>query len=150
MYKKILLTLDGSDNSKRAAEHAINIAAIKNGDITVLFVVEPYYPRLSTLPIAIPKEDYYIEVREEGKKILKNFENMLEEKKCKGKCENVHLTSLIKEGKAYIEILNTMNKDFDVVIMGASGRHSTLDRIVLGSVTERVVRESQIPVIVIP
>jgi nucleotide-binding universal stress UspA family protein len=151
MYKKILLTLDGSENSKRAAEHAISIADIKNGDITVLFVVEPYYPRLSVLPIAIPKEDYYIEVRDEGKKILKDFENMLEENQCKGKCKNVHLNCLIKEGKAYIEILNTMVKeDVDLVVMGASGRHSALDRIVLGSVTERVVREARVPVVVIP
>jgi nucleotide-binding universal stress UspA family protein len=33
MYKKILLTLDGSENSKRAAEHAINISDINNADI---------------------------------------------------------------------------------------------------------------------
>ena len=34
--------------------------------------------------------------------------------------------------------------------MGASGRHSTLDRITLGSVTERVIREANVPVLVIP
>jgi len=60
MYKKILLPIDGSDNSNRAAEHAINIADVNNSDITVLFVVEPYYPRItlliSTLPT--PSENY--------------------------------------------------------------------------------------------
>jgi nucleotide-binding universal stress UspA family protein len=58
--KKILLPIDGSDNSNRAAEHAINIADVNNSDITVLFVVEPYYPRItlliSTLPT--PSENY--------------------------------------------------------------------------------------------
>ena len=39
---------------------------------------------------------------------------------------------------------------FDLVVMGASGRHSALDRIALGSVTERVIREAQVPVIIIP
>jgi nucleotide-binding universal stress UspA family protein len=31
------------------------------------------------------------------------------------------------------------------MVMGASGRHSTLDRITLASVTEMVIRESKIP-----
>ena len=60
MYKKILLHIDGSDNSNRATEHAINIADVNNSDIIVLFVVEPYYPRItlliSTLPT--PSENY--------------------------------------------------------------------------------------------
>ena len=75
----------------------------------------------------------------------------LEENQCKGKCKNIHITSVIKEGKAYIEILNAMNEDnIDLVVMGSSGRHSALDRFTLGSVTERVIREARIPVIVIP
>ncbi|MGA2677020.1 MAG: universal stress protein [Methanobacterium sp.] len=151
MYKKILLTLDGSENSKRAAEHAINISDINNADIAVLFVVEPYYPRLATLPIDIPKENYYIDIRDEGKKILKDFDNKLEENKSQGKCQNINITCLIKDGKAYIEIFNAMDKEnVDLVVMGASGSHNVLDRITLGSVTERVIREARIPVIVIP
>ncbi len=153
-YKNILLPIDGSENSKRAAEHAIDLADSSNGDITVLFVVEPYYPRLPVLPIATlpsPDDDYYIEVREEGKKIIKDFDNMLKENQCKGKCKNVHINSIMKEGKAYIEIINTIKDEkIDLVVMGASGRHSTLDRFTLGSVTERVIREAGVPVIVIP
>jgi nucleotide-binding universal stress UspA family protein len=150
MYNKILLPIDGSENSKRAAEHAINIADISNGDITVLFVVEPNYPRLPILPISTlptPDENYYDELREEGKKIINDFENELE----KNQCKNVHITQLVKEGKSYIEILKTMDEEnVDLVVMGASGRHSTLDRFTLGSVTERVIREARVPVMVIP
>ncbi len=155
MYKKILLPIDGSDNSKRAATHAINIADMNDGTITVLFIVEPYYPKLPVLPIATlpsPSDNYHNEVIEEGEKLIKNFKNELEELQCKGKCKNVHINSLIKEGKAYIEILETMNEKekFDLTVMGASGRHSTIDRITLGSVTERVIRETKVPVIIIP
>ncbi len=154
MYKNILLPIDGSENSKRAAEHAIDIADVNDSDITVLFVVEPYTPTLPVLPIATiptPDDNYFIEVREEGQRIIKDFEKMLEENQCKGKCKNVHITSVIREGKAYIEILNAMNEDnIDLVVMGSSGRHSALDRFTLGSVTERVIREARIPVIVIP
>jgi len=41
-------------------------------------------------------------------------------------------------------------ENVDLVVMGASGSHNVLDRITLGSVTERVIREARIPVIVIP
>jgi nucleotide-binding universal stress UspA family protein len=154
MYKKILLAIDGSENSKRAAEHAINLADISKGDITVLFVIEPNYPRLPVLPISTlptPDENYYEELREEGNKIIKEFEEELEKNQCKGKCQNINFHTMIREGKAYIEILETLKEEnFDLVVLGASGRHSTLDRLVLGSVTERVIREARVPVMVIP
>jgi len=154
MYKKILLPIDGSENSKRAVEHAIDLADVSDADIIVLFVIEPYYPRLPILPISTlpsPDENYYVELREEGKMIINDFKKELKENQCKGRCKNIHITTLIKEGKAYIEILKTMDEEnVDLVVMGASGRHSTLDRTVLGSVTERVIRETKHPVIVIP
>jgi nucleotide-binding universal stress UspA family protein len=154
MYKKILLPIDGSENSKRAAEHAINLADISNGDITVLFVIEPNYPKLPLLPISTlptPDENYYEELREEGKKIIREFEDEIEKNLCKDKCQNINFTIMIREGKSYIEIVETIvEDDFDLVVMGASGRHSTLDRLVLGSVTERVIRETRIAVMVIP
>jgi nucleotide-binding universal stress UspA family protein len=154
MYKKILLPIDGSENSKRAAEHAINLADISNGDITVLFVIEPNFPKLPLLPISTlptPDENYYEELREEGKKIIREFEEEIEKNLCKDKCQNINFTIMIREGKAYIEIVETIDEDdFDLVVMGASGRHSTLDRLVLGSVTERVIRETRIAVMVIP
>ena len=52
MYNRILLPIDGSNHSKLAAKHAIDITDRYNGDITVLFVIEPNYPSLPVLPIA--------------------------------------------------------------------------------------------------
>jgi len=154
MYKKILLPVDGSENSKRAAEHAMDLADIHNSEIIVLFVMESHYPEIPILPISTlpsPDESFYDELREEGKMIINDFKNELKEYQHEGKCENVHITTLIKEGKPYIEILNTMDEEnVDLVIMGASGRHSALDRTLLGSVTERVIREAKHSVTVVP
>ena len=150
IYKNILLPIDGSENSKRASEHAISIADLNNGNITVLFVVEPNYPRLPILPISTiptPDENYFEELKDEGKGIIKEFEKQLDQKGNK----NVQINTSIKEGKAYIEILDSINRgNFDLVIIGASGRHSALERFTIGSVTERVIREAQVPVMVIP
>jgi nucleotide-binding universal stress UspA family protein len=154
MYNKILLPIDGSEHSKQATKHAISITDRNNGEITVLFVIEPNYPSLPVLPIATlptPDENYYAELREEGNRIIREFEVEIEKNQLGGKCQNINFNTMIREGKAYIEILETMKEDdYDLVIMGASGRHSTIDRITLGSVTERVIRETKIPVMVIP
>ena len=154
MYKKILLPTDGSDNSKRANKHALWIADKSDADIVIMYVIEPHFPELATgLPLSTlptPDERFYEEIRNEGKQILENFRQELEDVQCKGICKNTNLTSIIAEGKPSNEIVTILDKeDIDLVVMGASGRHG-LDRFVIGSVTERVVRNSRKPVMVIP
>jgi len=150
MYNKILLTTDGSENEARAAEHALWFAEVSGAHIVILYVVEQYDPRIvpfSTLPRS--NESLYEELRDEGNRIVENFKEKLEEIKDKKNYKDITLTKEIKEGKPYVEILKTIKDDFDLIVMGASGRHG-LDRYMLGSVTERVVRESTKPVMIIP
>jgi nucleotide-binding universal stress UspA family protein len=151
LYNKILLPTDGSENAARAAEHALWLADVSGAFIVILYVVEQYDPRIlpfSTLPRS--NESLYEELREEGKRIVENFKEKLQEIKEKSNYETIKLTTEIKEGKPYIEILKTIEDEgFDLVVMGASGRHG-LDRFILGSVTERVIRGSTKPVMIIP
>ena len=154
MYKKILLPTDGSENSKRANKHALWIADKSDANIVIMYVIEPHFPELATgLPLSTlptPNEQFYEEIRNEGKQIIENFKQDLEDVQCKGICKNTNLKTIIIEGKPSNEIVNVLNKEnIDLVVMGASGRHG-LDRFVIGSVTERVVRNAKKPVMVIP
>ncbi len=155
MYDKILLPTDGSENSKRANKHALWIADKSDADIVIIYVIEPHYPELfaTELPISTlpsPDERFFEAIREEGQQIIDNFRKELEDVQCKGLCKNTNLTSIITEGKPSDEIVNILDKEnIDLVVMGASGRHG-LDRFVIGSVTERVVRNARKPVMVIP
>jgi nucleotide-binding universal stress UspA family protein len=147
VYKKILLPTDGSENSKRAGKHAIWLADKSGADIIVLNVVEFYYPQISALPNY--REGLYDEIREEGRNAVESFRKELELNQCNGVCKTVKLTTKVKEGKAHLEILKSIDEyDIDLVVMGASGRHG-LDRFMLGSVTERVIREAKCPVMVV-
>ena len=147
MYKKILLPTDGSENSKRAGKHAIWIADKSGADIIVLNVVEFYYPQISALPNY--REGLYEDIMMEGENAVESFRKELELNQCNGVCKTVKLTTKIKEGKAHLEILESIDEDdVDLVVMGASGRHG-LDRFMLGSVTERVIREAKCPVLVV-
>jgi nucleotide-binding universal stress UspA family protein len=154
MYNKILLPTDGSRNSKRANKHALWIADKSNADIVVLYVIDPHFPEVATtLPLSTlptPDEQFYEEIRKEGNQIINDFKQELEYIKSRGSCKNVNLKTLIKEGKPSNEIIKVLKEeDIDLVVMGASGRHG-LDRFMLGSVTERVIREAEKPVMVTP
>ena len=154
MYKKILIPTDGSENSKRANKHALWIADKSDANIVIMYVIEPHFPELATgLPLSTlptPDEQFYEEIRNEGKQIIENFKQDLEDVQCKGICKNTNLKTIMTEGKPSNEIVNVLDKEnIDLVVMGASGRHG-LDRFVIGSVTERVVRNAKKPVMVIP
>lgn len=147
MYKKILIPTDGSLNSKRAGKHAAKLAD-PQGHIIILHVIALYNLQTAVLPISTlpnPDENLYQELEKEGKEILKELkEEILQENR------DLKLTGEIREGKPYLEILKTMNdEDVDLVVMGASGRHG-LDRVILGSETERVAREADKPLLIIP
>ncbi len=147
MYNRILLPTDGSENAKRAGKHAIWISDVSGADIIVLNVIEPYYPQISALPNY--SEVIFDELRDEGETAVKSFKQELESEQCNGMCKNTKLTTQIKEGKAFVEIVESIKREqIDLVVMGASGRHG-LDRFMLGSVTERVVREAICPVLVV-
>ena len=148
MYKKILLPTDGSKNAERSGANAIELADLTGADIVVLYVIETDY--LQSSKLVNYRINLFDELREEGKKVVEDFKQNLEESQCKGVCKNINLTTEIKEGKPATEILKTIDdEDIDLTVMGTSGRHG-LDRVIVGSVTERVVRDSKRPVLVIP
>ena len=151
MYQKILLPTDGSLNSKRAAKHAVKLAD-PQGQIIILHVIEGYNLQTGVFPVSTlpnPDENLFEELETEGEHILKDLKQEIS-KDNPDKSESLKFTSIIREGKPYLEILKTMDEqNVDLVIMGASGRHG-LDRVILGSVTERVVREASKPLLIIP
>jgi nucleotide-binding universal stress UspA family protein len=147
VYNKILLPTDGSENAKRAGKHAIWIADASGADIIVLNVIEPYYPQISSLPNF--SQVIFDELNNEAENAVKSFKKDLESSQCKGMCKNIKLTTQINEGKAFVEIIKSIKDEgIDLVVMGASGRHG-LDRFILGSVTERVLRENICTVLVV-
>ena len=147
MYQKILLPTDGSNNAKQAGKHAIWIADKTNAEIVVLSVIDVNCLQPSYLPSFRKNLDNCL--RDEGKKALQEFKNDLEEAQCQGICKNIKFTTMIKEGKPHLEILKTIDEeDIDLVIMGASGKHG-VDELILGKVTERVLRETKTPILVV-
>jgi len=147
MSKKILLPTDGSEVSERAGEYAIWVADLNGADIIVLNVIDTDY--LNSLPQRDLREKIDKQLCEEGKEALKKFEKKIEEEQCAGNCKNIKLITMIKKGKPEEVILKIANEEsVDEIIMGKSGKHG-LEKFIVGSTTERVVRQAKVSVSVI-
>ncbi|BDZ70721.1 universal stress protein [Methanobacterium petrolearium] len=145
MYHKILLPTDGSKFAEKAAQHAIWIASKSNAEIIVLNVIET-----SSL-VGLPAEDLIVKIKEmlkeEGRRSLEKISEMVTESEKESNIEDIKITLKSEEGSPADSILKTIEKeDIDLVVMGTSGKHG-LDRFLLGSVTEKVVRSAKCPVL---
>jgi len=138
--KKILIPTDGSKHSMRAAEYAISIAKVVGAQILVIFVVDEIV--LDQMVKITEREIAQRELTEDGNGYV---EYVLDSA---GKA-GVKATSLIAEGRPFERIVHVAKDlNVDLIVMGTYGRRGA-ERILLGSVTERVIEYASCPVLVI-
>ncbi|KGP74318.1 universal stress protein [Pontibacillus yanchengensis] len=138
MYKNILLASDGSDHSIRAADHAIHIATCnENASLTILYVESHRDAKTNTLQNWNSPEGFYV---------LDDKFAEIEEKARKANI-NYHVATIFGEaGTAIVEHAN--NGDFDMVIVGSRGLNG-FQEMMLGSVSHKVAKRVQCPVLII-
>jgi nucleotide-binding universal stress UspA family protein len=140
MYDRILLPTDGSDAMASVVEHAAGLAAHHGATLQALYVANT--TSLSDLPADAGWENVTEALHREGETAVAAVEDRAAE-------HEVPVESEIREGSPATEILeHTAETDCDLVVMGTHGR-SGVDRLLLGSVAERVVRSSAVPVLTI-
>ncbi len=145
MFKNILVATDGSDISARAAKMAVNLARTHGAKITAVYVMEPY-PYVG-IGEASP---YGMQAYASAAQKLAADAHMAIEKLCKEGGSPVTLEARAVENVgASAGIVETAKSEAaDLIVMGSHGR-SGIARLMLGSVANRVLAESQIPVLVV-
>ncbi|NPA62554.1 MAG: universal stress protein [Methanococci archaeon] len=140
MYKKIVVPTDGSDVSLEAAKHAIAIAKEFDSELYAIYVVDvsPF--------VGLPAEGSWELIsellKEEGKEALKKVKKLAEE-------EGLTIHTEMLEGVPATEIVEfAEKKKADLIVMGTTGK-TGLERILLGSVAERVIKNAHCPVLVV-
>ena len=137
-----MVATDGSELVKKAVATAVEIAKLNETKLYAVYVIP--YGELST---AYPKDvgwekaalDYF---RIEGKEATGYVEKS-------GRAGNVGVESIILEGSPAHEIVDFAEKnDIDLIVMGTLGK-TGIDRFLLGSVAENVVRHSRKAVLVV-
>jgi nucleotide-binding universal stress UspA family protein len=138
--KKILIPTDGSEYSLHAAEYGLSLAKQHNGQITVVYVLDEVV--IDRFTHVTEREDIEKELKEDGQRYV-NFVLGLAEK------ESVKANSLIVKGRPFEQIVHLANGlNMDLIVMGTYGRRGA-DRILLGSVAERVIEYAHCPVLVV-
>lgn len=140
MYKKILIPTDGSDEAEKASKHAVQLASEIGANITALYVIRS---RVTGIPSDVMKQvDDVDEWRAYGEEITQDVLDIAAEHDVSGK-------TAVTSGKAYQEIVDYADEnDIDAIVMGTQGRDGIGD-LLLGNVTERVVRSANVPVITV-
>jgi len=137
MYNKILVPLDGSKTAECALEHVQTIArGCSVPEVILLFVAEP-------VPAGLYQSS--AEGNEKlmawGKEFLAKIEKSL-------LTDGVTTRSILLEGKPAETILDyAVKSDIDLIIMSTHGR-SGPSRWAFGSVADRVIRHSTVPVLI--
>lgn len=138
--KKIIIPVDFSEHSEYALRTAAFLAQKNNAEIIVLHMLELSNSVFVSTAEALKTEAiFYIKLAE---KKLKNF-------LAKDYLENIKLTPIIKHFKVFSEVNDVAKtNDADLIIMGSYGA-SGIKETFIGSNTEKVVRHSDIPVLVV-
>jgi len=138
MYKKILLATDGSEHSKRAAENAIHIATCTEGSkIEVVYVVDADRAKSDVL-----SNWNSVDVNDSRKQRMKDVEEKAKEAGVSYEIKVLHG----EPGPAIVEYVN--KNQIDVVVIGSRGL-SGIQEFVLGSVSHKVAKRANCPVLIV-
>jgi nucleotide-binding universal stress UspA family protein len=141
MFERVMIATDGSKHSERAAEAGIELARLSGGTITVVYVADT--GRLSHLPEDMALASIRDLLIKEGEEATDYVEEMANK-------AGVTSAKKVIEGNPGDELVRFADEaGIDVIVIGSCGR-SGLEKFLLGSVAEKVVRTSKVPVLTVP
>jgi nucleotide-binding universal stress UspA family protein len=141
--KRILCPIDFSEFSAHAYEYALSLAEHYKAKLVALYVVELWkYPFADYAAYEADFAKFCQALHEGGKERLRKFVNQHSR-------DGIQPQLVVEQGIASDLILSfAQAHDIEVIVMGTHGRRG-FDRLVLGSVTDRVMRKASCPVLVI-
>jgi len=163
MYENILFPTDGSDATEAALDHAVDHARQYDATLHVLFVVQDDFGASGMVHEEhddVEQSDMVGEhdgaqssgmtneepeqlgaIAEQGETIVSEVADAVD--------DDVTVETAVLSGNPYERILDYADEeDTDMVVMGTHGR-TGVDRYLLGSVTEKVVRTADVPVLTV-
>lgn len=137
MYDRILVPTDGSTDAENALSHAVELAAAFDATIHGLYVVD--LDRYGSVGSFDPFDERVMEL---GREALDTVERVAAD-------HDIEAVTELREGSVHREINDyAADHGIDAIVVGPRGR-SKFDRLLIGSVTERLVRTADRPVIVV-
>ncbi len=135
-WEKILLSTDGSKYSKAATEKAIDLAKSYGGQLEAVSVVDV-------------TEEFHTEAPGAVEELVRKAKGFVDYVKKKAETEGIKTETLVREGETF-KVITDLSKEYnsDVIVMGSHGR-TGMKRLLMGSVTEKVIGYALCPVLVV-
>lgn len=145
MYTRILVAVDGSHTSRRAFDAALGLAATPGA------VLQPFYV-IENTPMYFESPGYdpsvlHRQLVEQGNVLAAELGQAMRERGVAGELVTAEASSLDDVPALVLKAADAFHAD--LVVMGTHGRRG-FQRLILGSVAERCVRQSTLPVLLIP
>jgi len=137
MFKRILVAADGSNYSRQALRTGLEVGRRFGAEVELMAVVVPGDFTTGTPELINGAYEY----GDLGRQILGQTMTGID-------TAGVKFRTKITQGQAAEMILKELRRDFDLVVMGSRG-HSALGGMLIGSVTQKVMREASCPVLVV-
>ncbi|MFC4408229.1 universal stress protein [Haloarchaeobius iranensis] len=137
MYDDILFPTDGSEPSVAAFEYAVDLAGTYGATLHVLYVADTNRDSVTTIGGEVVDA-----LESEGDRVVADVEDRARE-------HGVEMVTEVLQGDPSATILDYADEfGVDCIVMATRGRSGVTD-LLLGSTTERVVRQSSMPVLAV-
>ena len=139
---RILFPTDFSEHSTYARDFAVQRAKDFGASLLILHVIEdPVYP-VDVTPFGFSPIEFSRERRDQVDKMMADVVKEIGD-------AGIEIRTLVTEGKPFMEIIATAREErIDLIVIGTHGR-TGLSHVLLGSVTEKVVRKAPCPVLTV-
>jgi len=141
VLRKVLIATDGSETAKKAADFGVQIAGLSGAKVCVVYVIDttPYY----SIPLdEVWSKEVYEQLEKMGNEITSDVEKT-------AKAAGLETESLVLKGDPAERIVSFAEKqNIDMIVVGSLGK-GEFERLVIGSVSEKVVRHAKVPVLVV-
>jgi nucleotide-binding universal stress UspA family protein len=142
MFKHILVPVDGSVTAQQAVQKAIGLAQAFGSTVTAIYVIDPYPFTGVGTDFAYGQDQYLAAATAEANAAIRVAQEAIEASGVKV------VTRVVEAHTIWRGILDAASAlGSDIVVMGSHGRHG-LEKL-LGSVAQRVVSHSHVPVLVV-
>ena len=147
MYKHLVVAIDGSLTSLKALRHAVQIADESQSQITLVNIANPT-EYMALAPEFLQEESYEATALANAERVLDKAEELA--KSLGAKTINRHITVSVKGARDMAQQLVDYadEQTADLLVLGTHGR-SGLMHLLMGSFAETVMRQTNLPLLVI-
>ena len=142
MYKRILISTDGSEKSSLAAQAGIDLAKALGAEVLALNVINEVVVASAVRQLGSDRTEVEDKLMASGQKAVDSIKKM-------GSAAGVKVDPLVRMGSPANMVIDiARNEGADLIVMGSHGE-SGASKLLIGSVVQKVLYWATIPVLVV-